>query len=115
MGLAVPAGQRPVALPVRSSSSGHEGQVDAVSGGGLADLEGVEIYRPRYPIVCEDCDEPPASNDETDLTTGEPANFEALFGEDVLEAPAPAEPSGAQVAASNGDRYRYPFALRLIR
>ncbi len=51
----------------------------------VRDLEGVEVYRPRYPIVCEDCEEESlataADGDSTDLTTGEPANLEALFAE----------------------------------
>ena len=51
----------------------------------VRDLEGVEIYRPRYPIVCADCDEEAfaavAEVDSTDLTTGEPANLEELFAE----------------------------------
>lgn len=52
--------------------------------GSVRNLEGEEVYRPRYPIVCEDCENegfPAAAADNTDLTTGEPANLEALFAE----------------------------------
>ena len=51
----------------------------------VRDLEGEEIYRPRYPVVCAECDEQGlravAEIDRTDLTTGEPANLEELFSD----------------------------------
>jgi penicillin-binding protein 1A len=51
----------------------------------VRDLEGEEIFRPRYPVVCTDCEEEGmgavAEIDSTDLTTGEPANLEELFAE----------------------------------
>lgn len=57
----------------------------------VRDLEGEEVFRPRYPVVCADCDEAGlaavAEVDDTDLTTGEPANLEELFA----DAPAGSE------------------------
>jgi len=51
----------------------------------VRDLEGEEVFRPRYPVVCADCDEAAlaalAEVDNTDLTTGEPANLEELFAD----------------------------------
>ncbi|TNF83126.1 MAG: peptidase [Gammaproteobacteria bacterium] len=55
----------------------------------VRDLEGEEIFRPRYPVVCTDCDEEGLAGlaevstemDSTDLTTGEPANLEELFAD----------------------------------
>ena len=47
------------------------------------DINGEEIFRPSYPIVCKDCLEgsQPSAVDGTDLTDGEPATLEDLFAD----------------------------------
>ncbi|MEM8766531.1 MAG: PBP1A family penicillin-binding protein [Pseudomonadota bacterium] len=58
----------------------------------LRDLEGEEIFRARHPIVCAECEQEEGGMeivDDTDLTTGEPANLEELFAE--AEAPGKSE------------------------
>ena len=48
----------------------------------VLDINGEEIYKARYPVVCDPCDEPVDGvdpGDVTDLTSGEPANLEELF------------------------------------
>ncbi len=65
----------------------------------VRNLEGEEIYRPRYPIVCEECEEETlAADGGTDLITGEPATLEDLFADD-----APAIPTDAAPVGGNGD------------
>lgn len=53
----------------------------------VRDLSGEEVFRPRYPMVCEDCEEdgPIAAAVQTDLITGEPATLEELFAESGSE------------------------------
>jgi penicillin-binding protein 1A len=59
----------------------------------VRNLEGEEIYRPRYPIICEDCEEPEATADRTELVTEEPATLEELFAEEPLPAEAGTAPA----------------------
>jgi penicillin-binding protein 1A len=45
----------------------------------VLDISGDEIFRSRYPIVCDPCEEREDAEGPTDLTSGEPATLEELF------------------------------------
>ncbi len=82
----------------------------------VRDLEGEEVFRPRYPVVCEDCDEEGlaavAEIDSTDLTTGEPANLEELFAETPIADDAPAaEPELPPLLASQAIDPRNAYVM----
>lgn len=70
----------------------------------VRNLEGEEVFQPRYPIICADCASGPAAvaagvstaaAAADDLTTGEPATFEELFSGGAGETAA-AEGQGAE-------------------
>lgn len=83
----------------------------------VRDLEGEEVFRPRYPVVCPDCDQEAlaavAEVDGTDLTTGEPANLEELFADSPLgtdEEPA-ADPELPPLLASQAIDPRNAYVM----
>lgn len=57
----------------------------------VEDINGIEIFRARHPVVCDPCLE-----DSTDLTSGEPATLEDLF---AANAPAPTGPAAGEVVS----------------
>jgi penicillin-binding protein 1A len=67
----------------------------------VLDINGEEIYKARYPVVCDPCldaDGPTGGTDQTDstdLTSGEPATLEALFASEGLAEGA----AGAEITA----------------